>query len=120
MAFADAGSLVSRPLATQIGVNAMVFSPQQIKFEFLSYIKEFGGRPEDWRVGCAGDAQKAMFEQEGVDRERDIWLWKPALSPAAARIVFRYLTEQLRVPCAESSAHGASIFLFKRTSGSDA
>ena len=44
-------------------MSAMVFSPQQIKFEFLSYIKEFGGRPEEWRVGCAVDAQKAMFEQ---------------------------------------------------------
>jgi hypothetical protein len=96
-------------------MSAMVFSPQQIKFEFLSYIKEFGGRPEEWRVGCAVDPQKAMFEQERVDRERDIWLWKPALSPAAARIVFRYLTEQMRVQSAECTAQGASIFLFKRT-----
>jgi len=95
-------------------VTAMVFSAQQIKFEFLSYIKEFGGRPEEWRVGCAVDAQRALFEQAGVDRERDIWLWKPALSPAAARIVFRYLTEQLRVQSAVNSEPGANIFLFKR------
>ncbi len=94
--------------------SVMVFSPQQIKFEFLSYIKEFGGRPDEWRVGCAADAQQAMFELEGVDRERDIWLWKPALSPAAARIVFRYLTEQLRVQTSECSVQGANIFLFKK------
>ncbi len=96
----------------------MIFSPQQIKFEFLSYIKEFGGRSADWRVGCAADAQEAMFDREGVNRELDIWLWKPALSPAAARIVFRYLTEQLHVPVAQSSGQGANIFLFKRMSGS--
>jgi len=95
----------------------MVFSPQQIKFEFLSYIKEFGGRPEEWYVGCADDAQSAMFEHGGVDRERDIWIWKPALSPAAALIVFRYLTEQLRVRRAECGTRGANVFLFKRTSG---
>ncbi|WP_423415674.1 hypothetical protein RLW55_04140 [Hyphomicrobium sp. B1] len=92
----------------------MVFSPQQIKFEFLSYIKEFGGRPDEWQVGCAADAQLAMFERERVDRERDIWLWKPALSPAAARIVFRYLTEQLNVRICEGETQGANIFLFKK------
>ena len=92
----------------------MVFSPQQIKFEFLSYIKEFGGRPEEWHVGCAGDAKDALFVQERVDREQDIWLWKPALSPAAARIVYRYLTEQLRVQSASADT-GAHIFLYKRT-----
>ena len=97
-----------------------IFSPQQIKFEFLSYIKEFGGLPEEWRVGCAADAQAALFDREGVDRERDIWLWKPALSPAAARIVFRYLTEQLHVPSADSADVGATIFLFKRMTGPDA
>lgn len=97
----------------------MVFSPQQIKFEFLSYIKEFGGRPSEWRVGCAADAQLAMFEHEGVDRTRDIWLWKPALSPAAAKIVFRYLTEQLNVRSCEGETQGANIFLFKKSSASE-
>ncbi|WP_072377981.1 hypothetical protein [Hyphomicrobium sp. NDB2Meth4] len=96
-------------------MNNIVFSPQQIKFEFLSYIKEFGGRPEEWHVGCAGDAKDALFVQEGVDREQDIWLWKPALSPAAARIVYRYLTDQLHVQSAPAnSTSGAHVFLYKR------
>ncbi|MFC7051512.1 hypothetical protein ACFQI3_02290 [Hansschlegelia quercus] len=93
----------------------MVFSPQQIKFEFLSYIKEFGGKTEDWRVGCAVDAPKAMFEENKVDSELDVWLWKPALSPAAAGIVFRYMTDQLHVTPASISVPGSSIFLFKRS-----
>lgn len=97
----------------------MVFSPQQIKFELLSYIKEFGGRPEQWRVGCAVDAQAALFEREGVDRELDIWVWKPALTPNGAHIVFRYLTEQFHVPAADSATRGASIFLFKREPRAD-
>ncbi|MDH4980718.1 hypothetical protein [Hyphomicrobium sp. D-2] len=98
----------------------MVFSAQQIKFEFLSYIKEFGGQPAEWHVGCAPDAPKAMFEQADVDSEHDIWLWKPALSPAAARIVYRYLTEQLGVNHAASACDGANIFLYKRTPQRDA
>jgi len=92
----------------------MVFSPQQIKFEFLSYIKEFGGKAEDWRVGCGTDAPKALFEENKIDRDRDVWLWKPALSPAAADIVFRYMTDQFHVPAASNTATGPNIFLFKK------
>lgn len=91
----------------------MTFSPQQVKFEFLSYIKEFGGRPAEWHVGCADDAAQALFAQHAVDAESDIWLWKPTLSAAAARIVFRYLTEQLHVPAADDRP-GRCVFLFKR------
>lgn len=92
----------------------MVFSVQQIKFEFLSYIKEFGAHPEEWRVGCAVDAQRAMFDREGVDRQRDIWLWKPALSSNAARFVYRYLTEQMHVPSGGDDTQGSQIYLFKK------
>ncbi|MGA0533856.1 hypothetical protein [Hansschlegelia sp. KR7-227] len=95
----------------------MVFSAQQIKFEFLSYIKEFGGKAEEWRVGCSADAPKALFQDNAIDPERDIWLWKPALSPAAAHIVYRYMTEQFRVPPASRDGVGSSIFLFKKMAG---
>lgn len=93
--------------------DGMVFSPQQVKFEFLSYIKEFGGKPAEWCVGCADDAALALFDRHGVDPARDIWLWKPTLSKAAARIVFRYLTEQLHMPAADQGA-GRCIYLFRR------
>ena len=92
----------------------MVFSPQQVKFEFLSYIKEFGGSAKDWRIGTGGDAESAMFGENEVDRERDIWLWKPTLSPAAAGIVLRYFTGQFGVPRTENSTAGPIVFLFKR------
>jgi hypothetical protein len=91
----------------------MVFSPQQVKFEFLSYIKEFGGKAGDWRIGCAADAPKALFEEHAVDPVRDIWLWKPTLSAAAANIVLRYMTEQFHVPAAGPPSAGASVYLFK-------
>lgn len=90
-----------------------MFSPQQVKFEFLSYIKEFGGRPTEWVVGCADDPTQALFARNAVDAESDIWLWKPTLSAAAARIVFRYLTEQLQAHAADDRT-GRCIFLFKR------
>jgi hypothetical protein len=79
----------------------MVFSAQQVKFEFLSYIKEFGGDPTDWRIGSGTDAQGALFERNGIDRERDIWLWKPTPSPAAANIVLRFFIERMGVPATD-------------------
>ncbi len=92
----------------------MVYSVQQIKFEALMYIKEFGGKAEEWRVGVAADAPAALFGDNAVDAERDIWFWKPALSPAAARTVYQYMTQQFRVPPVEGATEGNCVFLFKK------
>lgn len=93
----------------------MVFSPQQVKFEFLSYIKEFRGERSEWRVGTGADAEAALFEGNAVDRKADIWLWKPTLSAAAAAIVLRYMNGQLHIPMSENSTPGPIVYLFKRT-----
>lgn len=98
----------------------MVFSPQQVKFEFLSYIKEFGGDRSEWRVGACADPDAALFEDNAVDRKADIWLWKPTLSAAAAGIVLRYMTGQLGIPVTENSTPGPVIYLFKRTARTSA
>ena len=92
----------------------MVYSVQQIKFEVLSYIKEFGGKAEEWRIGVAPDAPAALFTDNAVDAEHDIWFWKPALSQAAARTVYQYMTQQFRVPPVDGQAEGNCVFLFKK------
>lgn len=92
----------------------MVFSPQQVKFELLSYIKEFGTDPENWRIGSAMNAEVALFEDNAIDRDKDIWLWKPLLSPSAAAIVLRYMTEQLHIPLSDRSSSGSNVYLFKK------
>lgn len=92
----------------------MILSVQQIKYEMLLYIKEFGGVAGDWRVGIAEDAPKALFEENGVEEASDVWCWKPALTPAAARTVYRYMTEQFHVPPAAWSGEGRCVFLFAR------
>ncbi|MFC5068905.1 hypothetical protein [Flaviflagellibacter deserti] len=94
----------------------MVFSVQQIKFEFLMYIKEFGGRAEDWQVGTCSDPRAAMFESGKVDESADIWLWKPAMTPQAAAMIYRFMTQQFRVNPAPFSVSGpdcACVFLYK-------
>ena len=94
----------------------MTFSVQQIKFECLSYIKEFGAKTEEWAIGMADDAEEALFSVCGVDSRDDIWLWKPTLSPAAARTVVDFMVARHRLhPVAGFGAgqQGRCIFMYR-------
>ena len=93
----------------------MALSPQQVKFEFLTYIKEFDVDAETWRVGSTDDAELALFVENDVDKQNDIWLWKPLLTSAEARIVLRYMTQQFGVPLADQSKEGPIVYLFRRS-----
>lgn len=94
----------------------MTYSVQQIKFEFISYVKEFGGDFREWSIGVADDAPKALFEINKVDPARDIWLWKPAVSASAAAMVHAWMTgRQQAHAVAGDVASGASVFMFRKT-----
>ncbi len=73
----------------------MVFSVQQIKYELLAYIKEFGGDFSDYYVGVTADPKKALFIDHKVDKEHDPWLYKQALTFQAARTVQNYFLDRL-------------------------
>ncbi|GLS45613.1 hypothetical protein [Methylobacterium brachythecii] len=92
----------------------MVYSVQQIKFEFISYVKEFGADFREWSVGVADDARRALFLENGVDEAGDVWLWKPALTPAAAAMIRSWLVDRHGVTNVSEGTSGAEIFLFKR------
>ena len=91
----------------------MTYSVQQIKFELISYVKEFGGDFTQWSVGTSDDAPKALFEVHGVDPVRDIWLWKPALSPAAAELVARWMTDRQKAS-AIGGVSGDHVYMFRK------
>lgn len=91
----------------------MTDSVQQIKFAFASYVKEFGADFRVWSVGTAEDARRALFSENGVREEADIWLWKPALTPAAAEMI-RAFVECRGASPARTAAPGREVFLFKR------
>lgn len=88
------------------------YSVQQIKFEFISYVKEFGADFSAWSVGVAEDAPAALFGEHGIDEARDIWLWKPAVSPAAAAMVRDWICG--RQGAAALPGEGRQVFLFRR------
>jgi hypothetical protein len=91
----------------------MAYSVQQIKFELISYVKEFGADFTEWSIGVAEDAPKALFETHNVDPVRDMWLWKPALTPAAAAMIRTWMVERQKASPADGD-DGPCVFLFKR------
>ncbi len=98
----------------------MAYSVQQIKFELISYVKEFGGDFTDWHVGVALDAPKTLFQRHKVDPVHDAWLWKPALTGAAARLVVNWMTDRQNAQSAAGDAEGDCVFMFKKADGDGA
>ena len=99
--------------------DAMMYSVQQIKFEILGYIKEFGADFTDWYIGIAGRPRSAMRERHGVDEEKDIWFCKQAVSFRACQTIHAYFTGTLKVDGAvlhDPAEDGNCIYLFKKSS----
>ncbi len=74
----------------------MIYSVQQIKYEILAYIKEFGGDFNDWYVGISSDPKNTMFQEHRVHKEDDIWLYKQALTFTACKTVQDYFLDILK------------------------
>lgn len=94
----------------------MSFSVQQIKFEFLSVIKEFGGDGRDWQVALSDSPPAEALAREGLDPADYVFIGKPAASPRAAVIVREFMTGRCRVaeaPSADGSADLHWIYLFR-------
>lgn len=93
------------------------FSVQQIKYEFLLYMKGLGGRFEDWYVGAAGNPEETL-RMEHRAREGDVpWMYKPAVSSKATRTILKYFREVLHTDGgdADTLGEGATYaFLFRK------
>lgn len=75
----------------------MIYSVQQIKFEILAHIKEYGGDFHDWYIGISSDPGNTLHSEHRVHQKDDIWLYKRALTVQACRTVQRYFVERLQV-----------------------
>jgi hypothetical protein len=94
----------------------MVFSVQQVKYEFLAYIKEFDPTFSNWYVGLADQPKQALFEHHGVRDAEDPWLYKQLLTNRAARTVQQYFIEHLKTagaPLIEQSENVDCVYLYK-------
>lgn len=96
----------------------MVYSVQQIKYEILAYMKEFGGDFSDYYVGLSGDPKKALFTTHKVDRKKDPWLYKQALTFQAARTAQNYFLSRLKADGAQapdSNEDTDCVYVYKKS-----
>ena len=49
-----------------------------------------------------------------VDPLQDVWLWKPAASPAAAALVIKWMIERLNAKAVNCGEGGSCVFIFKK------
>jgi hypothetical protein len=94
----------------------MVFSVQQVKYEFLAYIKEFDPTFSNWYVGLADQPRQTLFEVHGVRDDEDPWLYKQLLTNRAARTVQDYFLDHLKtggVRALEQSENFDCVYLYK-------
>jgi hypothetical protein len=97
----------------------MIYSVQQIKFEILAYIKEFGGDFNDWYVGIAADPKGTLFQTHKVHQEDDIWLHKQALTFTACKTIQKYFLDILKTDgkaVSEGDEDTDCIYLYKKSS----
>jgi len=96
----------------------MVYSVQQIKYEVLAYIKEFGGDFSDYYVGLTDDPQKALFTTHKLDRDKDPWLYKQALTHGAAWTIQKYFLSQLKSdgqPPTNNNEDTDCVYVYKKS-----
>lgn len=96
----------------------MIYSVQQIKYEILAYIKEFGGNFHEWYIGIAADPKQQMFEHHGVNQTDDIWLYKQALTFTACKTVQQYFLQTQSIdgePVITGDEDTDCVYLYKKS-----
>jgi len=73
----------------------MILSVQQIKYELLAYIKEFGGDFSQWYVSVASDPKATLTSIHRVDTDAGLWIYKQALTARAACTAQAYFVDLL-------------------------
>lgn len=69
---------------------------QQITLEIKAYIDAQHTVYSNWYVGITNDAEKRLFSEHGVDKDKDYWIFRTADSNADARSIEDYFINQLR------------------------
>lgn len=81
------------------------YSIQQIKFELLSYLKEFGTDGADWTIQLTtGTDDQAVRSLRDSDAQAMIWICKPTLNERSATLIKDHMVSRfgMQSPVAEA------------------
>jgi len=93
------------------------YSEEQIRVDIQSYIQRWGGGYDAWYVGIAKDPAGRLFSEHGVNKQEDLWIWRPATSTSAARRIERYFVELLNTGGGPGGGDQESdcVYAYKKT-----
>jgi len=66
-------------------------SLDQLISEVLAYIRNNGGRYQEWYAGITSDPQERMFTAHGVRKDGDSWIFRDAGHETTARDAEKHL-----------------------------
>jgi hypothetical protein len=76
------------------------YSIQQIKFELLSYLKEFGTDGAEWTIQLTTGTDDQAVRSLRDDQTRSlIWICKPTLSERAAALIKDHMVSRFGMQC---------------------
>jgi hypothetical protein len=100
--------------------DKMASSKQEIIDKIAAHIADRGGSYSDWYVGITENAKRRLFEEHGVEKEKDKYISRTATSSSLARLVEKYF---LDLGCDGGSGGGDDdadiIYAYKKSSRTD-
>ena len=95
----------------------MAKSKQEIIVEIDAHINNYGRSYSDWYVGITEDAKRRVFDEHGVVKRKDPYIWRTAVSSTAARDVEKHF---LNLGCDGSGGGGDEdadiVYAYKKSS----
>jgi hypothetical protein len=92
----------------------MRYSIQQIKFEFISAIREIDDDAGRWNAAIVDQPPEASLRQMGFDPSEFVYVAKPAVSPRAAALVLDFMADRMGVRRSLVSDTGHWAMMFRR------
>ena len=71
----------------------MANSKQEIINEIAAHIADLGGSYSEWYVGITENAKRRIFEEHGVEKDKDKYIWRTASSSSVARAIEKYFLD---------------------------
>lgn len=91
-----------------------VYSPQQIKWDLLSAIREYGTDATQWTVCLSSQPPEETIIGLGHYPDAMSYMGKPAMTERAARLVYDFLRQRMGVATVETRRAGPWIIVFRQ------
>jgi len=91
---------------------AMQQQESSVVNDIVGYIRRTNTSPVEWYVGIAIDAQARVFEEHGVNKDVDYWIYRECFSADAARRVERYFITNYQTDGGSGGGSDASRFVY--------